>query len=39
MFHTRPMMGVTTMSERKALLILHGKQAVNEEVRAAVARL
>ena len=25
------------MSERKALLILHGKQALNEEVRAAVA--
>ncbi|MGE8498972.1 MAG: lipid kinase YegS [Pseudomonas sp.] len=25
------------MSERKALLILHGKQAMNEEVRAAVA--
>ena len=24
------------MSERKALLILHGKQAMNEEVRAAV---
>ena len=24
------------MSERKALLILHGKQALNEEVRAAV---
>ena len=29
-------MGVITMSERKALLILHGKQALNEEVRAAV---
>ncbi|MDH1632246.1 lipid kinase YegS [Pseudomonas mosselii] len=27
------------MSERKALLILHGKQAGNEEVRAAVAQL
>ncbi|MBT8765162.1 lipid kinase YegS [Metapseudomonas boanensis] len=26
------------MSERKALLILHGKQAINEEVRAAVQR-
>ena len=24
------------MSERKALLILHGKQALNEEVRTAV---
>jgi lipid kinase YegS len=29
-------MGVMTMSERKALLILHGKQALNEEVRSAV---
>jgi hypothetical protein len=28
--------GVTPMSERKALLILHGKQALNEAVRAAV---
>jgi lipid kinase YegS len=28
--------GETVMSERKALLILHGKQALNEEVRAAV---
>jgi len=28
--------GVTMMSERKALLILHGKQALNEAVRAAV---
>ncbi|QXH55172.1 lipid kinase YegS [Pseudomonas maumuensis] len=27
------------MSERKALLILHGKQAVNEDVRAAVGQL
>lgn len=27
------------MSERKALLILHGKQAQNEEVRAAVMAL
>jgi len=27
------------MSERKALLILHGKQAQNEEVRAAVLAL
>jgi len=29
-------MGVIVMSERKALLILHGKQALNEQVRAAV---
>jgi lipid kinase YegS len=28
--------GETDMSERRALLILHGKQALNEEVRAAV---
>ncbi|ABA75695.1 putative diacylglycerol kinase [Pseudomonas fluorescens Pf0-1] len=36
MFRTDSIPGVTAMSERKALLILHGKQALNEAVRAAV---
>ncbi|CAI8759318.1 putative lipid kinase YegS-like [Pseudomonas sp. IT-P2] len=36
MFRTDLIPGVTAMSERKALLILHGKQALNEAVRAAV---
>ncbi|SCZ18493.1 lipid kinase YegS [Pseudomonas sp. LAIL14HWK12:I2] len=36
MSRTNLIPGVTAMSERKALLILHGKQALNEAVRAAV---
>jgi lipid kinase YegS len=36
MSHTESIHGVIAMSERRALLILHGKQALNEAVRAAV---